>query len=122
MYENLTVGRPVTHYSLEKTVCSYHSSFKSYRRKRPTLLRPEIVHFSRPPAFYPYILFAESYCRPSSIYRQYFGSSQSICLKDHLTILWHHISESSLLWLGLVKYSFERSIDNTSARANQAFI
>ena len=48
---------------------------------------------------------------------QYFGSEKSsICLKDHLTILWHHISERSkdtiLAW---ACYLFERSIDNTSA-------
>ena len=36
MYENLTVGRTTTHLS----------TFKTYRRKRPTLFRPEIVHFS----------------------------------------------------------------------------
>ena len=54
-----------------------------------------------------------------------FGSDQSsFCLKDQLTILRHHISERSkdttLAWP--VKYLFERSIDNTSDRANQAFI
>ena len=40
---------------------------------------------------------------------QYFGSEKSsICLKDHLTILRHHISE--------------RSKDNTLARASQVFV
>ena len=76
MYENLTVGQATTHFSLIKTVCWYHSSFKNYRQKRPILLRPEIVYFSRPPAFYPYtftcpnskFLFFFKYCFPIFCY------------------------------------------------------
>ena len=53
MYENLTVGRPTTHFSLEK----------SYRQKCLTVLQPEIVHFSRPPALnsYAHLVLKGSY-------------------------------------------------------------
>ena len=48
MYENLTGGQPTTNFSLEK-----NSLLISFVDIIP-LLRPDIVHFPRPPAFNPY--------------------------------------------------------------------
>ena len=44
MYENLTVGWATTHFSLKKTICWYHSSFKSYRGKRDCTFFPSSSH------------------------------------------------------------------------------
>ena len=51
MYGNITVGWQTSHLSLEN-----HFSFKGYSVKRPKQLGPEILCFSHPPAFNPYIL------------------------------------------------------------------
>ena len=55
MYENFTVGRPTTHYSLEKKqfVDIIPPSKVIDENVQHYYVRPEIVHFSRPPAFNP---------------------------------------------------------------------